>query len=75
MEQVPVKSRLRLWLTWLCCLLALGGGSPGMAAPTLDLSVGRRLDEFDIERYLGIELLDAPQPGCNRPAFSAAASI
>lgn len=40
-----------------------------MAAPTLDLSVGRRLDEFDIERYLGIELLDAPQPGVQPARF------
>jgi hypothetical protein len=40
-----------------------------MAAPTLDLSVGGRLDEFDIEQRLGIELLDAPQPGIQPARF------
>ncbi|WP_164929233.1 phosphodiester glycosidase family protein [Gloeobacter violaceus] len=64
-----MKSRLRLWLAWFCCLLALGGGSPGMAAPTLGLNIGKRLDEFDIEHRLGVELLDALQPGVQPARF------
>ncbi|AGY59392.1 phosphodiester glycosidase family protein [Gloeobacter kilaueensis] len=47
--------------TAVSCLL-VASFAPVVAAPVLSLSAGRALDAFEVEKRLGVELLDAPQP-------------